>query len=135
VKEERAVVVVVGAVIRDELGKIFCARRALHRSMGGLWEFPGGKVEAGESHQQALARELREELSIEVSVGDLVEETIYAYERIDVHLFTYEVVVRAGAIELKDHDQCVWLGADALEELNWAPADVPTVRKLAMRLT
>ncbi len=80
---------VVGAVMVNEIGRVLCAKRAVHLTLGGLWEFPGGKIEPEESHHQALVREIKEELGVKIEVGDLVAEVVHEYEKVNVHLITY----------------------------------------------
>ncbi|WP_246086864.1 (deoxy)nucleoside triphosphate pyrophosphohydrolase [Nocardioides humi] len=117
---------VVGAVIvRD--GLVLCARRGPGGEAGGMWEFPGGKVEPGESPQAALAREIREELGCVVEVGDLVTTTRHVGSAAVVELSTYWCRVVAGTPEPTEHAAVRWLPAARLGELEWAPADVPAV--------
>lgn len=124
---------VVGAVITNEKGKILCALRSQNMSMPGMWEFPGGKIEAGETPQQALQRELNEELDIEIEVGELVEEVVHPYPTIEVHLLTYYGNITKGTPIAKEHEKIEWLSLEELTVLNWAPADCPTVLKLQGR--
>lgn len=121
---------VVGAVIvRD--GKILCARRGLSGALGGMWEFPGGKVESGEGPRVALARELVEELRCEVNVGACVTTTTHEYEFATVTLTTFICELASGEPQLTEHEAVVWLAPNELHTLDWAPADVPAVRLLA----
>jgi 8-oxo-dGTP diphosphatase len=120
---------VVGAVIiRD--GLVLCARRGGVGPLAGKWEFPGGKVEAGEQPESALQREIREELDCEIGVGDMVAETIHAYEFATVTLTTYYCELISGTPQLTDHTEFVWLAPAELEALDWAPADLPAVALL-----
>ena len=128
--ENKPTIHVVGAVIVDAQGLILCARRRMNRSNGGFWEFPGGKVELGESEQVALRREIFEEMEIDIEVGERIEETLHAYETVWVRLITYYALIRSGEIHLKDHDHMLWLAPADLETITWAPADLPTVRAL-----
>ncbi len=121
---------VVGAVIQNENGQILCAKRAGHLSLGGYWEFPGGKIEENESHEQALIREIREEMGVEIEVGELVADIYHEYPNVVVHLITYRAVLTSGVLSSTDHDELVWLDVKSLKDLEWAPADVPTVDEL-----
>lgn len=80
---------VVGAIITNENNEILCALRSKHMSQPGYWEFPGGKIENGEDHKEALVREIKEELLCIIEVGEYITETIYEYPNVKVRLFTY----------------------------------------------
>jgi 8-oxo-dGTP diphosphatase len=117
---------VVGAVIvRD--GYVFCAQRGLEGSLPGMWEFPGGKVEPGESPSKALEREIREELDCRVRVGAEVTSTSHAYEFGIVSLTTFYCELLGGEPALSEHEAAVWLPPSELGSLDWAPADLPAV--------
>lgn len=119
-------VAVVGAVIvRD--GLVLCARRGPGGATGGLWEFPGGKIEPGEAPEAALEREILEELGCRVRVGEEVTTTRHAYDALVVTLSTYWCEVVAGEPEPSEHEEVVWLAPAELGGLAWAPADVPAV--------
>lgn len=119
----KTVRVVAALMVRD--GLLFAARRSPERREGGLWELPGGKVEAGESDQAALTRELREELGVEVEVGAFVAESTHAYAHGSVTLVGYRCSLVAGEPVLRDHDASRWLAGPEMERLDWAPADLP----------
>jgi 8-oxo-dGTP diphosphatase len=119
----KTVRVVAALMVRD--GLLFAARRSPERREGGLWELPGGKVEPGESDQEALSRELREELSIDVEVGAFVAESTHAYAHGAVTLVGYRCRLVAGEPVLRDHDASRWLATGALYDITWAPADLP----------
>lgn len=120
--------VVAGVVIRD--GRVLVARRGPTKRMGGLWEFPGGKVEGGEDDEMALIREFAEELSVVIEVGECLGENIATEERGDFCLVAYKARIRSGEPVLADHDRMDWRTPGDLEELDWAPADLPFVRML-----
>lgn len=115
--------VVCACVLRD--GKVFAARRGPGMSHPGSWEFPGGKVEPGETDAAALARELVEELGWPVAVGPRVGEGTTGR----VHLVGYACVAE-GEPRLTEHDDCGWFTLDALDALTWAPADPPVIAGL-----
>jgi len=100
-------------------------------SLPGMWEFPGGKIEPGESPQEALCRELEEELKCVVDVGDHVQTTAHEYDFAIVNLSTYFCSLVTGAPELTEHSEVRWLPADELMTLDWAPADIPAVEQVA----
>lgn len=119
-------ITVVGAVIvRD--GQILCARRGPEGTLGGMWEFPGGKIESGEKARDALVREIREELGCEIKVGTEVTTTTHAYDFGVVTLTTFWSELVASEPELTEHSEVRWLPASRLDELAWAPADLPAV--------
>lgn len=117
--------VVAGAIV--ERGRLLAARRPEHKAHGGLWELPGGKVEPGESDEAALARELREELGVDVEVlGPLA-----SFHGRVIELFAYRVRVLRGVPAPIEHPELRWLAADALWSVPWAEADVPLVHAVA----
>lgn len=124
--------VVAGAIVRE--GRVLASRRAPERRQGGLWELAGGRVEPGESDAEALVRELREELSVEVEVGPCLGESSHTYAHGEVVLVGYLARWRAGEPALRDHDAHRWLAAHELLALAWAPADLPLLGPLAERL-
>ncbi|WJQ07495.1 (deoxy)nucleoside triphosphate pyrophosphohydrolase [Geobacillus stearothermophilus] len=121
---------VVGAAIRNERGDILCALRAPDMSLPNVWEFPGGKVEEGERSEDALVREIREELGCTISVGELLADVFHEYEHAIVHLRTYEARLVDGEPRAREHAELRWVPLQALRSLEWAPADIPTVEAL-----
>ncbi|WP_249872446.1 (deoxy)nucleoside triphosphate pyrophosphohydrolase [Oceanobacillus saliphilus] len=121
---------VVGAVIIKE-NKILCAQRGPDKSLPYLWEFPGGKIEAGETPQDALKREINEEMHCEIDIGEQVEHTVYEYDFGIVHLTTYKCKLLEGTPVLTEHAAIEWLSPKELPSLEWAPADIPAIEKLA----
>lgn len=121
---------VVGAIIENEESKILAALRSHKMSLPNYWEFPGGKVEKGESKKDALRREILEELSCTIEVFDQVEDTTYEYETFIVRLETFMAKVIKGVPKVSEHAELRWLSREELETLNWAPADIPAIEKL-----
>ena len=117
---------VVGAVVISD-GQVLCVQRGPQGLLAGKWEFPGGKIEAGESPQQALKREIREELTCHVEVGAEVTTTSHEYDFGVVKLTTFYCRLISGAPQLLEHAQLSWQAPEELLELDWAPADIPTV--------
>lgn len=124
---------VVGAVVLSA-GKVLCVQRGPDGALPGLWEFPGGKIETGETPQQALAREIQEELRCEVAVGEEVTTTRHEYDFGIVHLTTFYCELLDRNPELVEHSQLVWSDPDDLRDLAWAPADIPAVDLIERRL-
>jgi mutator protein MutT len=112
-------------IVKDK--KVFSARRKAGSHLAGFWEFPGGKLEAGETPEQCLARELHEEFQIVTRIGAYVGESIYDYGTKAVRLMAYQVDHLSGEFELIDHDEIRWLALDELDSVEWAPADIPLV--------
>ncbi|WP_141604312.1 (deoxy)nucleoside triphosphate pyrophosphohydrolase [Terrilactibacillus laevilacticus] len=121
---------VVGAVIIEK-GKILCAQRGPSKSLANKWEFPGGKIESGETPQEALQREIVEEMQCKVEIGDQIEQTVYEYDFGIVHLTTFFCKLIDGEPVLTEHAAIKWLLPNELKSLDWAAADIPTIEKLS----
>ena len=123
---------VVGAVLVHD-GQVFAAKRGPGKSMAGYWEFPGGKVEAAETPEKALARELREELKIDVTVGEFIVTATHEAGTAVIELSTYLCTIIEGVPVLTEHEEFRWLPVSELSDVEWAPADIPTVEFLQER--
>lgn len=121
---------VVGAIIENEKGEIFCALRGPEMSLPNYWEFPGGKIENGETPKEALAREIKEEFNCSIQVGEKVEDTTYEYEKGIVRLETYMAKLIKGHPIALEHADTKWVPRKEMLKLNFAPADIPAVEKL-----
>jgi mutator protein MutT len=122
--------ILVTAAIIEKEGLILAARRGEGKHLAGFWEFPGGKLEEGESPETCLARELSEELGVMVKIGAFFGESVFDYGDKVVKLLAYRVSHLGGEFRPVDHDQLAWLPVDELQTLKWAPADIPLVEKL-----
>ena len=117
---------VVGAVVVED-GKVLSAQRSQTMSLPGMWEFPGGKVEHGETPRDALVREMQEELLCTVEIGEQVASTRYEYDFGFVTLTTFYAQLTDGAPRLTEHSEIRWIDAAELNSVKWAPADIPAV--------
>ena len=96
----------------------------------GWWEFPGGKIEPGESPQAALQREIREELATEIHVGELIDTIEYDYTGFHLSMQCFECSIISGNLELLEHENAAWLGAETLRSVKWLPADITILDKI-----
>jgi 8-oxo-dGTP diphosphatase len=115
----------VTAAIILENDQVLLTRRAPGEKHAGGWEFPGGKVEAGESPESCLHRELLEELEIETSIGEKLTESIHTYDTGAIRLLAYRATILSGALSLHVHDEYRWVSVAALTQFQLLPADVP----------
>ncbi len=122
---------VTAAIIRQE-GRVLLARRKKGSSLGGLWEFPGGKIEDGETPEECLARELKEEFEIECRVGGLVGSNDHDYATLSIELLAYEVEHLDGEFKLSSHDEIKWFEPKQILACDLAPADIPIARELVV---
>lgn len=120
---------VVAALIWDENRFMICQRPA-HKARGSLWEFVGGKVEPGESKEEALIRECREELGVTVKVGDVFMEVTHQYPDITVHLTLFSASIREGVPQKLEHQDIRWITAEEIGKFSFCPADTEILEKL-----
>ena len=116
-------------------GKVLCVQRAEHeREYVSLkWEFPGGKVDIGESTEEALVREIREELSVGIKVSEFLMTVEHTYPDFHLTMHVFKCVLDQGEITLNEHVALKWLSLDELDQLDWAAADIPVVKFLMHR--
>ena len=119
---------VVAAVIRKD-GRIFATQRG-YGPWKDYWEFPGGKTEPGETTEQALCREIREELETDIAVGDKLAQVEYDYPDFHLSMGCYFCTVLSGRLTLKEHESARWLAPDELDSVRWLPADLQVVDAL-----
>lgn len=129
-------ITVVSAVICDTMEdkqKIFAAQRG-YGQFQGLWEFPGGKIEEGETPKQALVREIKEELSSKISVGDLIDTVEYNYPDFHLTMYCFWACVISGNLTLKEHNAAQWLTKETIDSVEWLPANLGLIQKIKQAL-
>ena len=119
---------VVAAVIKDD-NRIFATARG-YGEFEGLWEFPGGKIESGEMPQQALKREINEELDVDIKVGDLIDTIEYDYPTFHLSMDCFWCEITSGQIILKEAEDAKWLANETLDSVVWLPADLKLIEKI-----
>jgi 8-oxo-dGTP diphosphatase len=119
---------VAAAIIQDR-NKIFATQRGYGEFKGG-WEFPGGKIEKGETPKEALVREIQEELDILVEVGELVEIVEFDYPSFHLTMHCFLCTMKSGNLVLKEHEAAKWLTKERLDSVDWLPADKGLIEKL-----
>lgn len=129
-KTVRVVAAVIKAVNENGEPIIFATQRGYGDFKGG-WEFPGGKIEAGETPQQALKREIMEELDTEITVGELIDTVEYDYPTFHLSMDCFWCEIVKGDLVLKEHEAARWLSKDRLTDVEWLPADVTLVGKIS----
>ena len=119
-------------ILRQNNGKdeIFATQRGYGEFEGG-WEFPGGKIESGETPQEALVREIKEELDADISVGDLIATVEYDYPNFHLSMDCFWCRLQSNHVELNEHEDAKWLSKEELDSVEWLPADVTLVEKIS----
>lgn len=128
-KVEKKVAEVVAALIWDRDKFLICQRPA-HKARGLLWEFVGGKVEAGETKEQALIRECREELDVTLSVGEVFMEVDHDYPDLNVHLTLFNAAIREGTPQMLEHNDIRWILPSEIPQYAFCPADETILTRL-----
>ena len=123
---------VVAALIWDQDKFMICQRPA-HKARGLLWEFVGGKVEPGETKEQALIRECQEELAITLSVGDVFMEVIHEYPDITVHLTLFQARIAEGTLQMLEHQDMRWITPEEIGQYEFCPADTVILQQIIRR--
>ena len=123
----KTVRVVAAIIIRD--GKVFATQRG-YGQWQGWWEFPGGKIEAGECPQEALVREIREELDAEIEVGELIETVEWDYPAFHLTMHCFVCSLVSQSMHLNEHEASAWLTRETLHSVKWLPADEGLIQKI-----
>lgn len=118
----------------DQPTRIFATARG-YGEFQGMWEFPGGKVEAGETSRQAVIREIKEELDVIVEVGDLLDTIAFDYPTFHLHMDCFWCKITEGEIVLKEAAEARWLHKNELYQVNWLPADISLIDKISVQLS
>jgi len=123
---------IVTAGIIEKDGKFLIAKRKAGKCLGSKWEFPGGKLEEGETHEDCLKRELMEELNIDTAIGEFFCSNDFACTDIAIRLFAYKAEYISGEIKIVDHDEYKWVTANEFKNYEFVEPDIPIVNKLVM---
>lgn len=126
--ERKHIEVVAAIIVRD--GRIFATQRG-YGEWKDWWEFPGGKIEPGESTEDALKREIREELATEIEVDELLTTVEYDYPKFHLTMHCYLCTIISGDLSLLEHEDARWLALDELDCVKWLPADKDVIEKLS----
>ncbi|MGM9707993.1 MAG: 8-oxo-dGTP diphosphatase MutT [Prevotella sp.] len=126
--ERKHIEVVAAIILRD--GRIFATQRG-YGEWKDWWEFPGGKIEPGESTEDALKREIREELATEIEVDELLTTVEYDYPKFHLTMHCYLCTIISGDLSLLEHEDARWLAIDELDNVKWLPADKSVIEKLS----
>jgi len=127
----KAIEVVAAIIIKD--GKVFATQRG-YGQWRGWWEFPGGKIEGGERPQEALVREIREELDAEIEVGDLLETVEWDYPDFHLTMHCFLCSLLSDSFHLNEHEAAAWLNPDTLQSVRWLPADEILLDRISVLL-
>ena len=123
--------VVAAIIIRN--GEVFATQRG-YGEWKGWWEFPGGKIEPGECPQEALKREIKEELDADIAVGDLLDTVEWDYPTFHLTMHCYVCTLESESLNLNEHSDAAWLTKDTLESVKWLPADLVLLENIAEKL-
>lgn len=127
----KTIEVVAAIIVRD--GKVFATERG-YGQWKGWWEFPGGKMEEGESPEEALKREIREELDAEICVGELLDTVEWDYPDFHLTMHCFICSLTTGSMHLNEHEDAAWLTEETLDSVKWLPADEELIPKIAAGL-
>ena len=121
---------VVAAIIENDNNEILCALRSPEMSIPNMWEFPGGKVEKDENLNEALKREIKEEMNCDIHTEEIFNDNTHEYENFTINLIAIKAKLVSGTPIASEHSKLVWFKRENLKSLVWAPADIPAVEQL-----
>lgn len=127
----KTIEVTAAIIIQD--GKVFATQRG-YGDLKGWWEFPGGKMEPGETPQEALTREILEELDAEIEIGELLDTVEWDYPAFHLKMHCFLCTLVSESIHLNEHEDAAWLSAETLDSVKWLPADEGLIPKIASAL-
>ena len=122
----KSIEVVAAVIIKDN--KVFCCKRGPGRDLEGYYEFPGGKIEVNETNEEALIREIKEELNIDISIDSYITTVEYDYPSFHLIMHVYRCSIINGDISLNEHTDSIWCDKDKLDTINFAPADIEILK-------
>ncbi|MBR6466087.1 MAG: (deoxy)nucleoside triphosphate pyrophosphohydrolase [Bacteroidales bacterium] len=128
----KTIEVVAAVIVRD--GRVFATQRG-YGDFKDMWEFPGGKMEAGENREDALKREIREELAADISVDSFIDTVEYDYPKFHLILHCFLCSLETKEVHLLEHESSRWLSADELDSVDWLPADLSVIGQIKKLLT
>ncbi len=117
------------AIIKNDRGEILVTQRSASMKLPLKWEFPGGKIEDGETAEECLVREIKEELGIKIIITNSLKASIYHYKDFSINLIPFVCQIKEGEIKLTEHASYLWLHRNELANLDWAEADIPVLKK------
>lgn len=131
-KNEKVMINVTAGVIRNKKNLILVAKRKEGKHLAGYWELPGGRIEDGETPEECLVREIKEELDIDIFVKKFIIDSIYHYKETSICLKAYEAIYMSGNIFLTAHDEYKWIKPSDFNKFKFAPADLPILKTIEM---
>lgn len=117
----------VSCAIIVQNNKILCCQRPAHKSMGLKWEFPGGKIEEGESEEECIVREIKEELNVDIVIDDKLKSCKTELEKLIIELIPFVCSIKNAQLQTQEHERVLWLKKEELSKLDWAKPDIPMV--------
>lgn len=121
---------VMAAIIKNNLRQLLICQRRTNSNMGDLWEFPGGKLEHGETAEECICRECKEELNINIEVKDIFCKTNFKYPETDIDFVFFIAEIKSGIIQMNVHKNMIWVDIEDLDKFKFCPADIEIIKKI-----